>query len=93
MVETPREKYQDVECWLPEEDYAKAVGQLRGAIIGLMHPLRMYGQQDYVDQVIPEILSLSEDFGLRVRGIDKPISVELMRREHERKRILERDGG
>jgi len=93
MVETPREKYQDIECWLPEEDYQKAVGQLRLQYGVLLEPLNMYGQQDYIREVLPQLISLAEDFGLRIRGIDKPISIELMRREHERKRILERDGG
>jgi len=93
MVETPREKYQDIESWLPDEDYQKAVGQLKLQYGALLEPLNMYGQQDYVREVIPQMISLAEDFGLRVRGIDKPISLELMRREHERKRILERDGG
>ena len=79
--------------WLPEEDYKKAIGQFRMQIAGALNPLRMYGQGEYVDMAVEEIILLAEDFGLRVRGIDKPISLELMRREQRRKEILARDGG
>ena len=88
----PPKGYEEI-TWLAQEDYEKAVGQLRIQLITLMGPLRMYGQAEYVDQAIPEIVSLCEDFGLRVRGIDKPISLELMRKEQYRKELLARDGG
>lgn len=28
-------------------------------------------------------LKLAEDFGLRIRGVDKPISIEYVRRNHQ----------
>jgi len=67
--------------WLPQEQYDKAVLQLRLQVGGIMHPLRMYGQDPFVDQAIDEIVRLTEDFGLRVRGVDKPISLEMVRRK------------
>jgi len=57
--------------WLSNDDYKKTVFQLRGQLIGLMRPLELYGQKPIVDEVIEQIISLTEDFGLRVRGIDK----------------------
>lgn len=44
-------------------------------------PVRyQYGMEPFVQGAINEIVSLAEDFGLRVRGIDKPLSIELIRR-------------
>jgi len=63
--------------WLSEEEYSKAKGQLRLQIGGALHPLRMYGQDVYVDTAVDIILDMAEDFGLRVRGYPRPISYEL----------------
>lgn len=59
--------------WLPDNDYQKAVTQLRLHIGNVLFPLRKYGQGYFVDGAINQITKLSEDFGLRVRGIDHPI--------------------
>ena len=67
--------------WLKEEEYKKAIGQLRLQVGAVMKPLRLYGQDIYVDGAIAEIIKLAEDFGLRVRGVDKPISIEYIRRK------------
>jgi hypothetical protein len=61
--------------WLPEEEYAKAVGQLRLQLNGVMEVFMVYGQQPLVTQAIEEVVKLAEDFGLRVRGVDKPIAL------------------
>ncbi len=74
--------------WLTEEEYAKAKTQLRMQMTGIFDfmkvddklPVRyMYGLGDFVQGAIEECISLTEDFGLRVRGIDKAISIELVR--------------
>ena len=74
--------------WLEEEEYAKAIGQLRMQIAGVFDflkvdeklPVRyMYGMGEFIPGAIEEIFKLAEDFGLRVRGLDKPISLELIR--------------
>jgi len=57
--------------YLSEDDYHKAVFQLRGALINLMRPLEIYGQRPIVDEVIEQTVKLTEDFALKVRGIDK----------------------
>jgi hypothetical protein len=46
-----------------------------------MKPLEKYGQKPLVDGAIIAIVSLCEDFGLRVRGIDQPISLEITKQK------------
>ena len=76
--------------WLSDEDYAKAVGQFRIQLNGVFDflkvdeklPVRyMYGLGYAIPGAIKEIVKLTEDFGLRVRGLDKPISLEMIRNE------------
>lgn len=66
--------------WLSDEEYSKAVGQLRLQLNGVMSPFRQYGQDVFIPQAVDECVRLAEDFGLRVRGIAKPISLEMVRR-------------
>ena len=65
---------------LSEDEYMKAIGQLRLAVGAVLQPFNMYGLGDYIGPAQAEIVKLCEDFGLRVRGIDKPISVEYVKR-------------
>ena len=76
--------------WLESEDYAKAKTQLRMNVAGIFDfmkvddklPIRyMYGLGDFVQGAIEEATRLAEDFGLRVRGIDKAINLEIIRRK------------
>jgi len=76
--------------WLSNEEYAKARGQLRMQVAGVFDfikvddklPVRyMYGAGDGIPRAIEELVKLAEDFGLRVRGIDKSISLEIIRRK------------
>jgi hypothetical protein len=60
---------------IPQESYDKAVGQFRLQLNGIMNCFRCYGLQDDVDGAIIEIIKLAEQFGMRVRGVDKPIHV------------------
>lgn len=66
--------------WLNDDEYHKAVGQLRLKIGGILTPLNKYGQEVYCIQASAEIVKLCEDFGLRVRGVDHPIETETTRR-------------
>lgn len=70
--------------WLPDEDYQKAVGQLSMQVAGALRPLRMYGQVVYCDSAVGEIIKLCEDFGLRVRGVDKAISLQMVKAKNGR---------
>lgn len=65
--------------WLSEEEYQKAVGQFRFQVSKVFYAFGMYGMQAYIPGAVNEIVALAEDFGLRVRGVDKPISLELLR--------------
>lgn len=65
---------------LNDKDYAKAVGQFRLAVGVVLGIFSMYGMNVYIAGAQDEIVQLAEDFGQRVRGIDKPISIEYIRR-------------
>jgi len=70
--------------WLPKEEYDKAVGQLRLQLGGVFDPFRKYGMDLFIPGAIVECTKLAEDFGLRVRGIDKPIALEMVRKSLEK---------
>jgi len=65
--------------WLSEDDYKKAVSQLRMQINGVLTIFNVYGQDVFIPSAVGEIVKLCEDFGLRVRGVDKAISLEIIR--------------
>ncbi len=67
--------------WLTDEDYKKAVGQLRLQLRGVFEPFDSYGLSVFIPGAVEEAVKLAEDFGLRVRGIDKAISLEIVRRK------------
>ena len=66
--------------WLPDKEYQKAIGQFRLQMNGVFKPFQMYGLQELIPGAIEEVVRLAEDFSLRVRGHDKPISLELVRK-------------
>ena len=68
--------------WLPDEAYKKAMGQLHLQLNGVFDPFRIHGLDVFIPGAITEIVRLAEDFGLRVRGVDKPISLEMLRNKH-----------
>ncbi len=65
--------------WLSEEEYLKCVGQLRLHMANVFTPFNKYGLGDYIPNAVIEAVKLCEDFGLIVRGVDKPISIERIR--------------
>ena len=65
---------------LPQAEYDKAIGQFRLQLNGVLEPFRKYGLAEFIPGAIKEIVQLTEDFGLRVRGVDKPISLDYIRR-------------
>lgn len=66
--------------WLPDEDYRKATGQLRLQVGGVLRMFDIHGLGVYIPQATEAIVKLTEDFGLRVRGVDHPISLDLVER-------------
>ena len=67
---------------LSDEDYNKGRFLLQGVITKALDPLRMYGQKEYVERAIVEIMKAAEDWGQYIRGdLSKPISIEFIRRQ------------
>jgi len=58
-----------------ELDFDKCVGQFRLALNGVLQPLRLYGQQNYVDSALLEIVSLAIQLHLKLSGLDFPYHV------------------
>jgi hypothetical protein len=65
--------------WLSDDSYAKAIGTFRLQVSGVFKPFTGYGMDVFVPEAVEEIVKLAEDFGLRVRGLDKMISLEKVR--------------
>ncbi len=71
---------QDYAVWLSDEDYQKAVGQMRLQFNGILSSVfTMYGYQHEVPGVIGELIEVAEQFGKRVRGRDVPIVPKKLR--------------
>ena len=58
-----------------EEHVSKVLGQFSMTLNGIMSPLRLYGQEIYVDMVAEEIVSLAWQMHWRLEGIDMPYEV------------------
>ena len=58
-----------------EEDEEKAVGQFKLALNLVLKPLRLYGQNHYVDTATEEIVSLAIELHQRLEGIDEPYHI------------------
>jgi len=71
--------------WIAQEEYDKAIGQLRLQLNGVFEPFRMYGLDAYIPGAQGEVIRLAEDFSLRIRGVDKPISLESVRKKRRKK--------
>jgi len=61
--------------WVSDVEYKKAVGQFRMGLNPIMSCFHCYGLDVCVPGAIVEIVALAEQFGMRVRGKDIPISV------------------
>ena len=64
--------------WLGGMKYQKALTQFRLQLNGVFEPL-LQGEKLDVYEAMVEVTKLAEDFGLRVRNIDKPISLDMVR--------------
>ena len=60
---------------LPDDDYKKLVFQLKGQFGAILNVFRCYGLDPYVDQAIKECVRVSENFGMAVRGANRPIHI------------------
>ena len=61
---------------LEDMEFDKAVGQFRLALNTIMYPLRLYGQQTYVDAATSEIVSLALQLYYRLEGVDEPYYID-----------------
>ena len=68
--------------WLPDAEYQRAVSQLSMQLTGIFAPFHAYGMDVFIPGAVAEAVKLCEDFGLRVRGIDKPLSLDMVRRKN-----------
>ena len=61
--------------WLEQEKYDKVMGQARLQLNGIFEPLRMYGQNVYVDLAIEEVMHIIVQVSKAIRGKDSPIII------------------
>uniref|UniRef100_A0A6M3L8V1 Uncharacterized protein n=1 Tax=viral metagenome TaxID=1070528 RepID=A0A6M3L8V1_9ZZZZ len=59
--------------WLDEAEYQKALGQFRMNVAARLRVFDCHGLGIYIQPVTEAIVELAEDFGMRVRGEDRPI--------------------
>ena len=64
----PEEEIED-----DQDHTSKCLFQFQGAIIDLLKPLKRYGQTEYVDMVIPEIVHLAWQLRYQLEGVDEPL--------------------
>jgi len=60
---------------ISEDAYRKLVFQLRGQYMAILNVFRCYGLDPHVDQAIDECVKVAENFGMAVRGKNKPIHI------------------
>jgi len=63
--------------WLPEDKWAKAIGQWRLHAGEILSVFNLYGMGDYIPGALGELEEITIDFSKRVRGDkDQPIRVK-----------------
>ena len=67
--------------WLPDKEYKKIEGIFKLQLNEVMKPFNMYGLGEFIPGAIEEIIALSVDFSIVLRGKDKPISIKYVRRK------------
>ncbi len=60
---------------ISENEYRKLLFQMRGQFIAILNVFRCYGLDPNVDQAIEECIKVAENFGMAVRGKQKPIHI------------------
>ena len=66
--------------WLSDEKFNKYVGVLKLQYNQVMQPFKMYGLDTFIPGAIDEQVKLAIRFSEVVRGKDKPISIQDIRR-------------
>ena len=60
---------------LEDADWEKCVGQYRLRVGVVLHPLRLYGQAQYVASAIEELVSLALQLYLKLSGVEMPFHI------------------
>jgi len=60
---------------IEQEKYDKLKFQARSQYAAILSVFRCYGLDPFVDQAIGECMKVTENFGMIVRGEDKPIHI------------------
>ncbi len=60
---------------MADEEDDKIIGQFRLNLNGILNPLRLYGQGNFVDEASEEIVSLALQLHHKLSGIDQPFTV------------------
>ncbi len=60
---------------LKDEEFDKIMGQYRLKLNQLLSPLRLYGQDNYVDLATQELESLGVQLHMKLSGVDMPYEV------------------
>jgi len=69
--------------WVSNADFEKAIGQFRLQLNGVFDIFKLYGQDIYIPGAKAEVERLAVDLSLRLRGIDKPIDLDTIRRKRK----------
>jgi len=62
--------------YLEEQDYKKAVGQMRLQFGEILSVFDMHGLGILIPGAVEELVQVAEAYGQRIRGKDKPIMVK-----------------
>ena len=65
---------------IPEEIYQKYKGQLKLNMTNLLGVFNCYGMGDFIPDVVEELVSLAEQFSMKIRGKDRPYTVKRIHR-------------
>lgn len=60
---------------ISDDKYKKLMFQLRGQFGAILSIFKCYGMDSYVTKALEECMTLSENFGMAIRGKDKPIHI------------------
>ncbi|MFH1231241.1 MAG: hypothetical protein V1709_07060 [Planctomycetota bacterium] len=75
------------EPYLSDEDYHKLLIKLRMQFNGVFDPYHIHGLDIYVLGSVDECVKLAEDFGEVLRGVDKPLSLEIVKKSLSKKKV------
>jgi len=72
--------------YLPEDEWNKAKWQYTSNVRKLLKDVfDIYGLGVFIDGTVEEIWQLTEDWSMRIRGVDKPISLDYIRQRRYKK--------